>query len=151
MKKIIKIILLTVGVIFVGGCIYSMIKNYEPTPATPATPTSRTLGIYVDEEPTNPQNLKEIKIATVIVAPDGNLTLNILKKDNLQIKQLQQAVEAIASRPGLKLVGESEEIINGQKALVMREFGVSKTDANYIYAVKETLAMEFGFKSEIEK
>lgn len=42
-------------------------------------------------------------------------------------------------------------MINGQKALVTKEIGVLKTDSAYIYAVREILAMEFGFKAEIEK
>lgn len=69
----------------------------------------------------------------------------------METAKLEQTVAEIAKRPSLKLVAENEEMINGQKALVMKEIGVLKTDPEYIYAVRETLATEFGFKTKIEK
>lgn len=147
-----KIILLTIGVLFIGGCVYSIIKNYRSTDPTMSNASiNRTIGVYVDEEPKNPQNLKKIKIATITVATDGNLTLNILQPDNLQIKKLQEAVATMAATTTLTLTGENERVINGQKVLAMEAWQVEKEEPNYIYAVKETLATEFGFRSEIEK
>ncbi len=149
MTKKIKIILLVIGILFIGGCVYSIFKVYTPNPVI-TNSISRTIGVYVDEEPKNPNNLKQINIANITVAKNGNLTLNILQPDNVQITQLQQAIATIASRDGLKLVGESKEIINGQSALVMKDFPISKTADSYPLAVATTLTNEFGFKSKLE-
>jgi hypothetical protein len=150
MKKV--IVLVAVSVLLFAGCVYCVIKlSPAPNPATPGTATSRTLGVYVDEEPMNPQNLKEINIADITVANDGNLTLNILKKDAPQIKQLQKALKEIAAKPTLTLTGENEIVVNGQKVLAMQGWEVKKGEPDYIHAVAETLRMEFGFKAEIKK
>lgn len=141
-----KIFLLAACVLFLVGC-----ERVPVGTSITNTQSGRMIGVYVDEQPNNPKNLKEIKIATITVAPDGNLKLNILQNDAFNIKRLQEAMAAIVARPGLKLVGESEEIINGYKALVMKDFAVLKTDSNYPFAVAETLTMEFGLKAQVEK
>lgn len=96
-------------------------------------------------------SLADNKIATITVDAVGNLNLDLGQNQSAETARLEQAVAEIANRPALKLVAENEEMINGKKALVMKEMGVLKADSAYIYAVRETLLKEFNFTAEVEK
>jgi len=110
------------------------------------------VSIFVDEEPLNPNNLKKIKVATIIVGLlDGNLTLDFATGTDINITLLKNALDEIKKRPTLTLTGENETIIDGQPVIAMQAWKVTKTDPDYAYAVVETLRMEFGLEAEKEK
>lgn len=110
------------------------------------------IGVFVDEDPNDPNNLKEIKIAIITVGmSDGNLTLDPAVGTDIDLTRLNSALAEIKKRPTLMLTSESERIIDGSPALVMGAQEIKKDDPDYVYAVKETLRMEFGFKTEIER
>ncbi len=109
------------------------------------------IGVFTDEEPLNPNNLKKIKIAVITVRmSDGNLSLDPAVGADIDMTQLKNALDEIRKRPALTLTSESERIINGQKVLAMEAREVVKDDTDYAYAVRETLAMEFGLQAEVE-
>lgn len=111
------------------------------------------IGIYVDEEPKNPNNLKEIKIAIITVGmTDGNLTVENIKDGFASdIARLNKAIVEMKKRPTLTLTGENERIIDGQKVIAMEAWEVKKDEPNYAYAVEHALGMEFGLRAEVER
>ncbi|MFA6547504.1 MAG: hypothetical protein WCT11_00995 [Candidatus Magasanikbacteria bacterium] len=111
------------------------------------------VGIYVDEEPKNPNNLKKIKIAVITVGmTDGNLTVDNIKDGfSADIDRLNKALTEMKKRPTLTLVGENERTINGQRVIAMEAWEVKKNEPNYAYAVVHALEMEFGLRAEVER
>jgi hypothetical protein len=140
-----KILPLVAIIFFLAGCS----QNIMPT--NPTGDAVKKIGVYVDEEPLNPNNLREIKIAVVDVSNSGELSVEVKQKDNASITKLQKAIKEINKRPVLKLTGENEIVINGKKVLAMQAWDVKKGEANYAYAVADALAMEFGLKARVEK
>jgi hypothetical protein len=140
-----KILPLVAIIFFLAGCS----QNIMPT--NPTGDAVKKIGVYVDEEPLNPNILREIKIAVVDVSNSGELSVEVKQKDNASITKLQKAIKEINKRPVLKLTGENEIVINGKKVLAMQAWDVKKGEANYAYAVADALAMEFGLKARVEK
>jgi len=127
-------------VIIIGIFVLLNIKTGKINPII-NTPESKTIVVFV----------KEIKVANIAVDnSNGDLILNTLVNDTQDIARLKSALSEIENRPALKLKVENEEMINGEKALVMKEISVLKTDLEYIYAVEEALKFEFGFEAKID-
>lgn len=156
-KRIIFGIAIATVLIFLTTILFAVFTKdtrdeMQPPTDSSATNTSenRVIAVFVEADPGSSENLEQIKVATIIVLPDGSLELHALQKYTWAFFRLENALKDIAARPELKLTGETEEVIDGRKALVMTEYSVSKTDRDYLYGVVNALNSEFGFYAEIE-
>jgi hypothetical protein len=133
-KTIALIVSVLVLIVVISGC--------NPTPPAEPKQTRDILVVYIGDGTGNEPGA--IKIAEIRVdAGKINLTT-----DYPDTEELKHAIAEIEARPGLVLTFENME--EGGK-LVMYAVNVTPQDRNYIYALKETLLMDYGIRSAIGK
>jgi hypothetical protein len=111
------------------------------TPPAEPKQTRNVLEVYIEGGSGNEPGA--IKIAEIrIDAGKINLTT-----DYPETEELKQAIAEIEARQSLELTSENME--DGK--LVMYAVNVTPEDQNYIYALRETLQIEYGIRSVIDK
>ncbi|MFH2028501.1 MAG: hypothetical protein ABIJ08_05155 [Nanoarchaeota archaeon] len=148
MDRWIMIVALILFAFLISGCTGPQFKidNKNTTKYIP-----KLIEIYVDEDPKDPYNHKEIHIADVSVNPEGNISLVIIdKSQELYIGMLETAVQEIQGKKTLELFYEDWTEIDGKTVWAYMSKEVLPSDLNYIYALREELTMKYGLKGEIK-
>ena len=109
--------------------------------------TAGKIEILIYEDILDPENINEIHIADVIVQPDGELQLIILKQEYEEdVEKLKFALEEIKTKKTLPL---EVERMGKDDTLVLGEIQVSSNKMpEYAYAVERAL-VRYGFVSRV--
>ncbi|MDP2750706.1 MAG: hypothetical protein Q8O89_07795 [Nanoarchaeota archaeon] len=127
-------------VIFIAGCgTIDDTASYNKT--TPGL--YKTIGIYIDEAPNDPDNLKKIHIADINIK-QGELDLVVIK-DVPEIARLKSALDEIKAKENLLL--EYDDKVGDTYYLKTELIG--PTDPRYAYALEGELVLTYGFRAEM--
>lgn len=131
------ILTLVVFVSLISGCTEPKIETKNLTGGIP-----KLIEVYVDEDPQDPNNVKEIHIADVTISDRGELGLIVIK-DVPDIERLKSAIKEIESKEGLFL--EYEE--RGGDTFYLKSELIRPGDPRYAYALEGEFAY-YGFIAE---